>query len=84
MLVSAAHAIAHDHDDHAADNDIECVVCGAASLNAAKLAPDGPRFIEPSHNSDRGLDQNAVTPHLSVAGHQTARGPPPFPLISIT
>ena len=84
MLVSAAHAIAHDHDDHAADNDSECVICSVASSSGAKLAPDGPRVIEPSHNSDQGPDQNAVTPHLRVAAHQTARGPPSFFLISIT
>lgn len=77
MLAGAAYASAHDHDDHAADFDGECVVCSVAALGAAKLSPDVPPTVEPEQSlvGVRLLDR-ALIADSTHANTYPVRGPP--------
>lgn len=47
MVVGASYASAHDHDDHGAEFESECVVCSVLSSDSAKIAPEETTATEP-------------------------------------
>ncbi|MEM9617778.1 MAG: DUF2946 family protein [Pseudomonadota bacterium] len=77
MLAGATYAFAHDHDDHAADFDGECVVCSLAALGAVKLSPEVPSPVAPEISLvGIRLPDRALIADSFHANTYPVRGPP--------
>lgn len=77
MLVGASYTLAHDHDDHAAEFEGECVVCSVAALSGAKASPDDSSLIDHIESFiERRLHKRAQFSKFSLSNTNPARAPP--------
>lgn len=89
MVVSASHAVVHDHEshdghsehedhrDHGGDFEGECVVCSVAALSSGKISASGSTTLGPKIAwLGFRLVERVLIVDAFGANANTARGPP--------